>query len=129
MSHPSKQKGNRFEREIVSLCEFWETKCKRAWGSNGEALGMHAEVDCVIDNDYKVQAKVRRRLPKYLIPSEEVDAVVFKQDRGEVLMLVRFEDWLAEKKRFEEIARTIGKDTAEYLKGDTNGLPKGNKLT
>ena len=72
---------------------------------------------------------MRKRLPKYLIPSEEVDAVVFKQDRGEVLMLVRFEDWLAEKKRFEEIARTIGKDTAEYLKGDTNGLPKGNKLT
>ena len=107
MAHPSKQKGNRFEREIVKLCEFWDVLCKRAWGSNGEALGM----------------------PKYLIPSEEVDAVVFKQDRGEVLMLVRFEDWLAEKKRFEEIARTIGKDTAEYLKRDTNGLPKGNKLT
>ena len=102
MAHPSKQKGNRFEREIVSLCEIWETKCKRAWGSNGEALGMHAEVDCVIDDDYKVQAKVRKRLPKYLIPSEEVDAVVFKQDRGEVLMLVRFEDWLAERKRYEE---------------------------
>ena len=63
---------------------------------------MHAEVDCVIDDDYKVQAKVRKRLPKYLIPSEEVDAVVFKQDRGEVLMLVRFEDCLAERKRYEE---------------------------
>ena len=102
MSHPSKQKGNRFEREIVRLCEIWDIFCKRAWGSNGEALGMHAEVDCLIGNDYKVQAKVRKRLPKYLIPSEEVDAVVFKQDRGEVLMLVRFEDWLAERKRYEE---------------------------
>ena len=99
MPNRSKQKGNRFEREIVKLCEIWDVFCKRAWGSNGEALGMHSEVDCVIDNDYKVQAKVRRRLPKYLIPSEEVDAVVFKQDRGEVLMLVRFEDWLAERKR------------------------------
>ena len=102
MAHPSKQKGNRFEREIVKLCEIWDVLCKRAWGSNGEALGMHAEVDCVIDDDYKVQAKVRKRLPKYLIPSEEVDAVVFKQDRGEVLMLVRFEDCLAERKRYEE---------------------------
>ena len=99
MSHPSKQKANRVEREIETLCELCDVFCKRAWGSNGEALGMHSEVDCVIDNDYKVQAKVRRRLPKYLIPSEEVDAVVFKQDRGEVLMLVRFEDWLAERKR------------------------------
>ncbi len=60
---------------------------------------MHSEVDCLIDDDFKVQAKVRKRLPKYLIPSKEVDAVVFKQDRGEVLMLVRFEDWLAERKK------------------------------
>ena len=102
MAHPSKQKGKRFEREIVDLCNIWETKCVRAWGSNGRALGQHEEVDCLIEDDYKVQAKVRKRLPKYLIPSKEVDAVVFKQDRGEVLMLVRFEDWLAERKRIEE---------------------------
>ena len=44
-------------------------------------------------------AKVRKTLPKYLIPSEEVDAVVFKQDRGEILMLIRYEDWLFEKAR------------------------------
>ena len=56
MSHPSKQKGNRFEREIVRLCEIWDIFCKRAWGSNGEALGMHSEVDCLIGDDYKVQA-------------------------------------------------------------------------
>ena len=116
MAHPSKQKGNRFEREIVKLCEIWDVLCKRAWGSNGAALGMHPEFDCLIDDDYKVQAKVRKRLPAYLIPSEEVDAVVFKQDRGEVLMLIRFEDWLAEKKRFEEVANMLGKDTAKYLK-------------
>ena len=34
MAHPSKQKGNRFEREIVKLCEIWNVLCKRAWGSN-----------------------------------------------------------------------------------------------
>ena len=117
MTHPSKQKGNRFERQIVELCKIWQVACKRAWGSNGESLGMHAEVDCLIEDDFRVQAKVRKKLPKYLIPTEEVDAVVFKQDRGEVLMLIRFEDWLAEKKRFEEIAAIIGKDTSNYLKG------------
>ena len=30
--------------------------------------------------------------------------------------LIRFEDWLAEKKRFEEVANMLGKDTAKYLK-------------
>ena len=102
MSHPSTQKGNSLEREIVRLCEIWNVLCKRAWGSNGAAMGEHPEVDCVIGDDYKVQAKVRKKLPKYLIPSEEVDAVVFKQDRGEVLMLIRFEDWLAERKKDEQ---------------------------
>ena len=99
MSHPSKQKGNRFEREIVDKAKDRGLKdSKRAWGSNGMSLGEHPEVDCLIDG-YKIQAKVRKRLPKYLIPSDEVDAVVFKQDRGEILMLIRYEDWLFEKAR------------------------------
>ena len=98
MSHPSKQKGNRFEREIVEKAKERDLEAQRAWGSNGMALGEHPEVDCLIDG-YKIQAKVRKRLPAYLIPSCEVDAVVFKQDRGEVLMLIRYEDWLFEKAR------------------------------
>ena len=93
MSHPSKQKGNRFEREIVEKAKDRGLDSKRAWGSNGMALGEHPEVDCLIDG-YKIQAKVRKKLPKYLIPSNEVDAVVFKQDRGETLILLRFDDFL-----------------------------------
>ncbi len=100
MSHPSKQKGNRFEREIVDKAKDIGLDSKRAWGSNGMALGEHPEVDCLI-NGYKIQAKVRKKLPKYLIPSKEVDAVVFKQDRGEILVLVRYEDWLQERKADE----------------------------
>ena len=100
MSHPSKQKGNRFEREIVDKAKDIGLDSKRAWGSNGMALGEHPEVDCLI-NGYKIQAKVRKKLPKYLIPSKEVDAVVFKQDRGEILVLVRYEDWLQERKSDE----------------------------
>ena len=101
MPSRSKQKGNRFERYIVSLCEQADIPSKRAWGSNGMALGEHPEVDCLIDG-YKIQAKVRKKLPAYLIPSKEVDAVVFKQDRGEILMLIRYEDWLFEKSREKE---------------------------
>ena len=93
MAHPSKLKGNRFEKEIVEKAKDTGLKAKRAWGSNGMALGEHPEVDS------KIQAKVRKKLPAYLIPSKEVDSVVFKQDRGEILMLVRYEDWLFERKR------------------------------
>ena len=101
MSHPSKQKGNRFEREIVEKAKDSGLKnSKRAWGSNGIALGEHPEVDCLISG-YKIQAKVRKKLPKYLIPSDEVDAVVFKQDRGEILMLIRYDDWLIERAKDE----------------------------
>ena len=46
MASPSKAKGNRFEREIVNtVLSSGFNKCKRAWGSNGAALGMH---DCLL---------------------------------------------------------------------------------
>ena len=115
MTHPSKQKGNRFERMIVDKAKSYNIDGERAWGSNGRSLGMHEEVDVLIEDDFRVQAKVRKKLPAYLIPSEDVDAVVFKQDRGEVLMLVRFEDWLAERKKYEEISKLAGKDVIKYL--------------
>jgi Holliday junction resolvase len=102
MPNKSKAKGNRFERQIVELCKIWCVKAKRAWGSNGQALGMHEEVDVLIDDDFRVQAKCRKRLPMFLKPSEEVDCTVFKEDRGDVYIMMRFEDWLAEKKRNEE---------------------------
>ena len=99
MPSPSKQKGNRFEREVVNKAVQSGLTAKRAWGSNGAALGMHEEVDLGIgkEPEIKIQAKCRRKLASYLIPSEHVDAVVCKQDRGEVLIILRFEDWLENK--------------------------------
>ena len=73
MPNKSKAKGNRFEREIVDAVELHEVKCVRAWGSNGRALGHHEEVDILIDDDIKVQAKVRKALPKWIKPNENVD--------------------------------------------------------
>ena len=40
MPSKSKAKGNRFERQIVQDIEGKGLKAKRAWGSNGEALGI-----------------------------------------------------------------------------------------
>ena len=94
MPSKSKAKGNRFEREIVNMCKFWNTKAKRAWGSNGQAIGQHEEVDVLIGENFKVKDKCRKKLADFLLPTEHVDAVVCKQDRGETLIIMRFEDFL-----------------------------------
>ena len=97
MPSPSKAKGNRFEREIVNKMTSLGIKAKRAWGSNGAALGMHEEVDVLVGEDFKIQAKCRKKLASFLVPTEHVDAVVCKQDRGQTLIIMRFDDWLEER--------------------------------
>ena len=104
MPNKSKAKGNRFEREIVDAVELHDVKCVRAWGSNGRALGHHEEVDIVITDpatwdDIKVQAKVRKALPKWIKPSQEVDVQIIKEDRGKIYVVQELNDWLLDKKR------------------------------
>ena len=45
------------------------------------------------END-KIQAKVRNKIAKFLKPTEHVDAVVYKEDRGETLIMLRLNDFL-----------------------------------
>jgi len=71
-------------------------QAKRAWGSNGASLGMHEEVDVLIGKNFKIQAKCRKKLASFLIPTEHVDAVVCKQDRGEMLIIMRLDDVLGQ---------------------------------
>ena len=100
MPSPSKAKGNRFEREVVKKAKESGFTAVRAWGSNGAALGEHEEVDLIIgkkSGKVKVQAKCRKKLASFLLPSEHVDAVVCKQDRGETLIIMRFDNWLEDK--------------------------------
>jgi|TARA_R100000093_G_C1868666_1_gene50636 Holliday junction resolvase len=99
MPSPSKAKGNRFEREIVNEAKKAGFTAVRAWGSNGQSLGLHEEVDLTIGKNplVKIQAKCRKKLASFLLPSEHVDAVVCKQDRGETLIIMRFDDWLDDK--------------------------------
>ena len=71
MSHPSKIKGNKFERDVVKKAELFEIDGKRAWASDGRSLGLDAEVDVVIGNkkyndEMHVQCKIRKRLPEYI---------------------------------------------------------------
>ena len=94
MPNKSKAKGNRFEREVVETCELHEIKAVRAWGSNGKSLGLHEEVDVLINDDIKVQAKVRKALPKWIRPSENVDVQIIKEDRGKMYVVQELNDWL-----------------------------------
>ena len=93
MAHPSKVKGNKFERDVVNKAKELGLDSKRAYASNGESLGMHAEVDIIIES-YKIQAKIRKSIASYLLPNENVDAQVIRQDRGEAYIVLRLEDWL-----------------------------------
>jgi|TARA_S200002703_G_scaffold37577_1_gene32843 hypothetical protein len=98
MSHPSKQKGNRYEREIVKQAQEAGIEAERAWGSNGRALGFHEEVDCLLhvseELKLRIQAKVRKKIAQHLKPSVFVDMQVIKEDRGESLAVIRYKDLL-----------------------------------
>ena len=68
MPSKSKAKGNRYERECVNKALEHGLESKRAWGSDGRSLGLHAEVDMVIE-DFTVQCKVRKRIAEWIKPS------------------------------------------------------------
>ncbi len=81
MANKAKIKGNSFEREVVMEAKTHGLQAKRAWGSNGKALGLHEEVDLLLEG-YKVQCKRRKKLGTIVKPSEEVDIQVIREDRG-----------------------------------------------
>ena len=110
MTHPSKNKGNTFERELVNQAIDSGLEAKRAYGSNGEALGFHATVDLVVEGQ-KLQAKRRKAIPAWLGLSEHVDAVVVRADYKEALVLITWFDYL------------------DYLKWKKNGSIGQNSVT
>ena len=115
MTHPSKQKGNRFERLCVDKAQSYGVGAERAWGSNGRALGMHEEVDVLLEGEIRIQAKCRKNIAKWLKPSEVVDAVTVKEDRGDTYILMRYDDFLEEYKKYLELKRVVGKDVTKLL--------------
>ncbi len=92
--HSSKIKGNGFERELVNAARRAGLNAKRAYASNGESLGRSADVDLVID-DYAVQAKRRKRIADYLIPTGGADIQVIRADRSPAYAVIRFDKLLS----------------------------------
>ena len=115
MAHPSKVKGNAFEREVVRLFESYKVECKRAWGSNGQSLGLHEEVDCLAEGDLRIQAKRRKKIAEWLKPSVYVDAVVVREDRGKSYIIIRPEEFIEDYYKFLRLKEIVGKDTMDLL--------------
>ena len=91
MANKSKRKGTRFENEIVQVFNENGIDAIRAWGSNGKSLGFEEDVDVLVKKfggitDFKIQAKRRAALPRYL-KLGNCDAVVIREDR-EVPMVI-----------------------------------------
>lgn len=106
MTNKSKLKGSNYEREVVNYLKSLGFSAKRAYASNGNSLGMHEEVDVVVESKpnktfcdlpIKLQLKRRKKFPKVFQLTDNVDASVFKEDKGKSYIVLRFEDFV---KRF-----------------------------
>lgn len=93
MSHPSKRKGSGFERELVNQARDLGLQAERAYASNGRALGCAETVDIVVQG-CRVQAKRRRKIAADLRIPEGADAVAFREDNGESLVLIQWSVFL-----------------------------------
>ena len=128
MPSRSKQKGNRFEREVVNIAKENNLKSERAYGSDGRALGENKEVDVIIDSiakKWRIQVKVRKKIAQWIKPdSKSVDLQVVKEDRGEIYAVLPYKsfidlvverDYLLENSdEFKDSAREREQDEHEY---------------
>lgn len=94
MTHRSKTKGNGFERELVNQANAAGLIAERAYASNGKALGCAESVDLLVSG-CRVQAKRRKSLAAYLKPPEGADVTAFRENRGETMVLMRWEDFIS----------------------------------
>jgi hypothetical protein len=92
MAHPSKRKGDRFEREVVDAASALEgVYAERAWMSDGRSLGEASDVDVIVAGpagSWKLQCKRRKSIAKYLTPPASCDATVIREDYGDALAVV-----------------------------------------
>ena len=93
MSSPSKAKGNRFERLVVNIAKKEGFKAVRAYASNGKSLGEAEDVDCLVGG-FKIQCKTRKHIANWIKVPESCDATAVKENRGDIFVVMRYDDWL-----------------------------------
>lgn len=89
----NRERSYEHESQLVRAAQAAGLEARRAWGSNGKAIGLAADVDIDIEGHH-VQAKRRKKLPAYLQIPDSCEAVAFRQDRGENLVLIRLPTYL-----------------------------------
>ena len=93
MASKSKRKGTVYERECVEMFkEHGYKDVQRAWGSDGRSLSKPPDVDLVAD-DLLVQCKRRKTVPKWL-QLRNCDIVMFRADRDESYVIMKFDDFM-----------------------------------
>lgn len=93
MAHPSKRKGDNFEREIVRAAEEKGIPAQRAFMSDGRALGESKGVDVALgqQGEWRAQCKRRKSIAKYLHPPDGCDVAVIREDYGDALAVLPYD--------------------------------------
>ena len=108
MTHKNKIRGNNLERECVNAAKDAGLSAKRAYASDGRALGKSEQVDCLVER-YAIQAKRKKKVAQWLYPdyhNDDVDIVVTRMDRKEALAILPYSEWIR-----------LSKIEKEYLDG------------
>ena len=96
MTHKNKIRGNNLERECVNVAKEEGLSAKRAYASDGRALGKSEQVDCLVES-YTIQAKRKKKVAQWLYPdfhNEDVNVVVTRMDRKEALAILPYKEWI-----------------------------------
>ncbi len=120
---PNRNKQRSYESEVAlnRVAEGFGFTAKRAWGSNGESLGLAKEVDNLIDGE-TWQVKRKKTAPAYLLDMIKlarrgvVDAIAFYFDRQGVWVFLPAEKYFALRREAEDLRRlagTAGRSTAD----------------
>ena len=85
-----RRKGFGYEREVVNAAKDAGLYARRAYGSDGRSMGLHSEVDLIV-GELNLQAKRTAKVATKYRPTEHVDGVVFREDRGRSFVMLPLE--------------------------------------
>jgi len=91
------RKGKGYEREIVNRFRATGIDAERAYGSDGRALGEVKECDVRISlGARRILFQLFRpgRLARKFVPTTDISGVIYRQDRGEDLIMLRLDDYI-----------------------------------
>ena len=83
-----REKGFRFEREVVQAFKDAGLPARRFWGSNGRTAGLPEEVDVEAAHK-RWQLKRLKKLPVLLDIPEKLDGYICRQDNSQAVAVVR----------------------------------------